>query len=202
MPHAGGQGKGNKGQRGGKCGGGKGRRRSGGAGGARGARYQPIQPAQRFSAQANLADATLDPQDLATYTARRNNLDQFLQENYQFGLRDDSVLSYRWCLGQLDPMWQDMTVVAHEIACIQTIHHATPYNRVCQEVLPEMAGALAASGIPWKEAWRRVRAFGVPALKIAAILSCEDVVPEMVEAEAMSMSDESDSGETPAESAE
>jgi hypothetical protein len=107
-----------------------------------------------------------------------------MTQHYGYDLRDDSFLAYRFCVADndLEPMWQDMVDVAHELACIQTLHDCTPYDQVCQDTLRRLAGALNAGGIPWKVAWERVRAFGVPAVKVAALLSCESMIPQLVDA--------------------
>ncbi len=118
---------------------------------------------------------------LAAYQQRHSNLNCFLKENYGMEVRDDSRLAHRHCLGDLEPMWQEVPVIAHEMACIQTLHQATPYFEASQPALKAMAGTLNRAGVPWGEAWDRVLAYGVAALKVASVLGCQETIPEMVE---------------------
>lgn len=151
-------------------------------------RTAPPNQRARFSAAAQL-EADIDRTDvdscqqMSRYLGRHASLEQFLSENYKMGVRDDSMLAYRFCMGadDLDDMWQDVGVVAHELACIQLIHDLTPYDEVCQTALREMAGVLnRVAGMPWGDAWQRVRTYGVPIVKMAAALSCEPALPCLV----------------------
>jgi len=134
-----------------------------------------------FSAAAEL-EGDVAPERVARYHERRARLDQFMQEHYHLGVRDDSMLAYRFCMGDddLDSMWEDTEVVAHELACIQLIHQLTPYDDVCQTAMREMAGVLHHTGrMQWGDAWKRVRAYGPSIVKVAAALSCEAGLPQM-----------------------
>lgn len=139
--------------------------------------------AGRFSAVA--ANASRDPAspEMRAYTARRTNLEQFVAQHYGLTVRDDSALAHKFAAADpaLELMWQDLTVVAHELACIQILHDFTPYDAVCQSTLKTIAAALAEAGVPWGDAWRRARTFGVPLVKLAALMSCDARIPPLVE---------------------
>jgi hypothetical protein len=167
--------RGNRGQKGGKGQKGQTRHQKGGQGGQ----------TARFSARERLEveiDQTSEEDcgRLARYRERAERLNQELRY-FNRERRDDSILAYRFCMEPelLDPMWRDERVVAHELACIQTIHDATPYDAVCQATLRRMAGVLNRAGIQWGDAWHRCRTFGVPLIKLASMMACEDDIPEM-----------------------
>jgi len=129
-----------------------------------------------FSAAASVAEL---PQEASErYGERSARLAAFMAAAYGREPRDDSQLAFRWSSGGLDG-WT-MEVVAHEMACMQTIHEASPYHATCESVMREMAGALHAAGLPWTEAWTRVRRYGAPLVKLAAMMTCESQLPEMV----------------------
>ena len=150
-----------------------------------------------FSAAASVSE--LPKEACERYGERSARLAGFMAAAYGREPRDDSQLAFRWSSGGLDG-WT-MEVVAHEMACMQTIHEASPYHATCETVMREMAGALHAAGLPWTEAWTRVRRYGAPLVKLAAMMTCESQLPEMVvdmdaamDAEMDGAADEADDG--------
>jgi hypothetical protein len=139
-----------------------------------------------FDAEVALATAlqkSNDPESHAQmYAVRQASLDQFLYENYTYHIRPDSSLAFKWCIAdpELEPQWQDVVNVAHEIACMQTLHEHSDYTEVTQHALRHLATLLHKYGATWSQAWASVVQYAIPLIKLRAMIGCETRIPELV----------------------
>ena len=120
----------------------------------------------KFSMQKKCKDMTDE------MTARKAVLTSILEQNgMQF--RDDSKLAFDYIHND-----GDVFLVAHEILCTNFLFQNTDYDDLCQIELKKMANAMKAQyGLSWTRTWSIVREFGVPALKMRALLDKSLVMP-------------------------